>query len=250
MKDRILGLISMLLGGLAYKLRATRNAFDDLKERQKIVKGAAKFPLWRSLRILLRDLQGIWYRHPWEFVPSKYSEMARERLGHPGRMISGSKSRFHVFKPWNIPVFNSNLIIGKRKAWYGDLDLTESMDELVAIARETGQTVSVLRESDGRFEFERKPRLDKFVVRIVSKGDVNTIDWDEYHRDKVDIKLDGGKYRYTDESAISSKSMAAAYYLDSLTPELRKLYGIKRKKKGKKDAKKRAKVVRGSRKGS
>ena len=63
-----------------------------------------------------------------------YIQIVQEILGNPGKMISASKSTYARAFPDHIIVFNSNIFVGKTKIWYGDLDVTESMDKLKEIS--------------------------------------------------------------------------------------------------------------------
>ena len=72
-----------------------------------------------------------------------------------GRMISYSKSDYREKNPNSVCYFNANIVTAKDgKIWYGDLDLTKDGETLKAIAEETGEIIYVLREMDGRFEYE------------------------------------------------------------------------------------------------
>jgi hypothetical protein len=102
-----------------------------------------------------------------------YIQIAQEILGNPGKMISASKSTYARTFPDHIIVFNSNIFVGKTKIWYGDLDVTESMDKLKEISEATGSPVHVLLEMDGRFDKERNPSLDNFIAKIFPKGKVS-----------------------------------------------------------------------------
>ena len=100
-------------------------------------------------------------------------EKAIELLGFAGIMISGSKSGYCNRNPKNLAVFNSNLIVMEStptKIWYGDIDLTLSLDKLKALAEAIGQEIRVLREMDARFEHEEKPRVEAYVVRVEPNG--------------------------------------------------------------------------------
>lgn len=78
-------------------------------------------------------------------------------------MICGSKSGYWARYPDHIVVFNANIVIGKKKVWYGDVDLTIDKEKIDAIARECKEKVFVLREMDGRFENEKKPIIKNAV---------------------------------------------------------------------------------------
>lgn len=98
---------------------------------------------------------------------------AREILGFPGAMISGSKSGYRQAYPKNLPIFNSNVVTEKGKIWYGDIDLTLSESKLKELAKAINQTVYVLLEMDGRFENESSPRLDRAQLVVTSTGEVS-----------------------------------------------------------------------------
>ena len=88
----------------------------------------------------------------------------------PGRMISGSKSRYRDLYPDNEVYFNANVfVLGEGKIWHGDLDLTRDKDSLGEIAREIWKNLFILSEMDGRFENENRTDSDiiKFAVHKV-----------------------------------------------------------------------------------
>lgn len=85
----------------------------------------------------------------------------------PGRMISGSKSRYMDLYPDHDVYFNANVfVLGEGKIWHGDLDITRDKESLEEIAREIGKDLFILREMDGRFENENRSDSDiiKFAV--------------------------------------------------------------------------------------
>jgi hypothetical protein len=93
-----------------------------------------------------------------------------EYLGICGQMISGSKSGYRDALPCNVPIFNSNVIAARgndlEKIWYGDIDLTLSEGNLAKLATKLNATIYVLREMDGRFENEDKPKIDRYVFMV------------------------------------------------------------------------------------
>jgi hypothetical protein len=91
-------------------------------------------------------------------------------LGIPGRMISNSKSAYKEKHPQNLVIFNSNICTSDYKIWWGDLDLTESMDELSNLAQILNEDIYILYEMDGRFENESKPLINKFAVKFFYDG--------------------------------------------------------------------------------
>jgi len=96
-----------------------------------------------------------------------------KRLGHPGRMIGGSKSGYMQNNKDNVVVFNANIIIELKtilktkytKVWYGDIDITKDENILNEIAQVTGSMIYVLREYDNRFDTESKPNISNYVVK-------------------------------------------------------------------------------------
>lgn len=78
-------------------------------------------------------------------------------LGYPGAMISGSKSGYRTRYPNNLAVFNSNIVIeGLNKVWYGDIDITASLDKLKQLSKEFNSSVYVFHEMDYRFDKENQ----------------------------------------------------------------------------------------------
>jgi hypothetical protein len=97
-------------------------------------------------------------------------EIAVKHLGYYGAMISGSKSGYGERNPKNLAVFNSNVCVGPKKIWWGDLDLTLSKDKLLELSKELNDVVYVLYEMDGRFENEDAPLIDSYVVKFSPDG--------------------------------------------------------------------------------
>lgn len=112
-------------------------------------------------------------------------EKATQILGWNGAMISGSKSGYLQRNPKNMAIFNSNVIaMGAipEKIWYGDLDVTMSLDKLKTLAEAIGTEVRVLREMDARFEYEDEPNVGRFVIRVEPDGsyEIGGFDKDYY----------------------------------------------------------------------
>ena len=86
-----------------------------------------------------------------------------ETLGYHGKMISGSKSGYIERHPGNLAVFNSNVISSMsgelEKIWYGDIDITLSIEKLKELSSKLNSEIFVLREMDGRFDNENSPRI-------------------------------------------------------------------------------------------
>ena len=98
---------------------------------------------------------------------SLLSVLINEKLGYPGKMISGSKSGYRKHYPDSMAVFNANLCIDEGKVWYGDIDVTKSKNDLQEIADKTGKKLYVLFEMDGRFDNEDNPQLSRAAVVFV-----------------------------------------------------------------------------------
>ena len=102
-------------------------------------------------------------------------------LGHKGHMVGGSKSIYSYDHPNNFVIFNANLVIDKTKVWYGDIDLTLSIDNIKQLAEELNTDLYILYEMDARFENETSPLLDKAAVIVRANGTVTIRDSDFYY---------------------------------------------------------------------
>ncbi len=100
---------------------------------------------------------------------------AIEILGHLGAMISGSKSGYMRLHNKNFPVFNSNVVVIEekvgKKIWFGDIDITLSIEKLEQLAKKLETDVYVLREMDARFENEEKPRMENYCIKVSPDGE-------------------------------------------------------------------------------
>jgi hypothetical protein len=103
-------------------------------------------------------------------MESLYAEVAQEILGLPGKMIGASKSGYRDNFPDHLVVFNSNVCMGKTKLWFGDIDITLSLESLQELASSIGETIYVLSEMDGRFGNENNPKLNRAIISIVPEG--------------------------------------------------------------------------------
>ena len=123
----------------------------------------------------------------------KAQVLARQILGSPGLMISGSKSGFRKYHPAEIPIFNGNVCIDEGKIWYGDLTITLDSEKLQKLADELKIKVYVLSESYARFDYENNPRLD-MASFVYEPGKSFPIAKSGFTADSVQVcKL--GKYR-------------------------------------------------------
>ena len=95
-----------------------------------------------------------------------------EKLGISGRMISGSKSGYRERFPDNLAIFNANVCVEGKKIWYGDIDVTQSAEDLKEIAIKSGETIHILYEMDARFEFENDPQIKNAAVTIRPDGTI------------------------------------------------------------------------------
>ena len=100
------------------------------------------------------------------------TEISMVFLGPLGKLISHSKSRYRENFPKNLVIFNSNVCAGAEKVWWGDLDVTESKENLSSLALALNSNIYVLREMDGRFENEETPLIEEFVVKFCPDGSI------------------------------------------------------------------------------
>jgi len=100
------------------------------------------------------------------------TEISMVFLGPLGKLISHSKSRYREKFPENLVIFNANICAGPEKVWWGDLDITESKENLSSLAIALNSDIYVLREMDGRFENEEKPLIDEFAVKFCPDGSI------------------------------------------------------------------------------
>lgn len=121
------------------------------------------------------------------------SQLLKDKLGYPGRMLSGSKQTPKSKYGEHLAVFNANLIIDDYgKQWFGDIDITRDEVKLGDIARFFGKQVYVLRERDARFEHENNPLLDQ-AVYLTDGTDGFILNPD--YKGKYDRAADGKLYR-------------------------------------------------------
>ena len=97
-------------------------------------------------------------------------EIAKEILGWSGKMISSSKSYYSDRHPNNLVLFNSNICVESGKIWFGDFDITKDEKQLIQLAKKLNETIYVLREMDGRFDNEKSPKFERFVLKVSSDG--------------------------------------------------------------------------------
>lgn len=91
-------------------------------------------------------------------------------LGMDGYMIASSKSGYRSRHPNEIIVFNANICVGSEKVWWGDINVTESKDKLIELAKLESAPLYVLSEMDGRFENECAPRIENALVTFFNDG--------------------------------------------------------------------------------
>ena len=86
-----------------------------------------------------------------------------------GRMINSSKAS----PKGHVCVFNANICTKKDgKFWFGDVDLTDDVEQLKALAAEKGEDIYILREMDARFKNEAKPLLENAVAIVTPAGHI------------------------------------------------------------------------------
>lgn len=90
-------------------------------------------------------------------------DIAEEYLGRPGRMLSGSKTA----PKGKRVVWNANVCTRENgKIWFGDLNVTDSLDKLIELSIRLNTTVYVLYEMDARFDNELNPKFGDAVVAV------------------------------------------------------------------------------------
>jgi hypothetical protein len=96
-----------------------------------------------------------------------------KKLGHTGRMISGSKSVYCFQYPTHEVYFNANIIVNGKKEWHGDIDLTIDRPILEEIATDLQQSLFILSEMDARFENENlsKEEFEKRARAVIHPKD-------------------------------------------------------------------------------
>lgn len=189
----------------------------------------------KKIKDFFKGIQGKFYA----WLDRDLVEAASRFLGSTGSPL-GSPATFGVLNPMSVAVFEAGLIIGEKSLkskvfgqrvfWYGDLNLTFSMDNLVGLSRMAGDTITVMDP------------YQQVVATIRSVGDENEIKV-RYAGVELD---DDGRYCWTKAAALVRNKDKAKSILDQrgwLPGHLIEFYGLKkpRKSKGKKKrAKKRA----------
>jgi len=97
-------------------------------------------------------------------------KLLNEILGWPGHIVSGSKTFYREKNPTHLVIFNANVCTDAGKVWWGDVDVTISKNDLSQLAKESGKTIYVLYEIDGRFENEKDPKLDQAAIKFMPDG--------------------------------------------------------------------------------
>ncbi len=96
------------------------------------------------------------------------STMAEGRLGPMGRMVGLSKHAYVAAHPGHAVVFNGNVFARSLgKVWFGDIDVTDSLIDLAALAGDLKEAVYVLPEMAGRFNHADDPAWEDCVAIFV-----------------------------------------------------------------------------------
>ena len=115
-------------------------------------------------------------------IHNNYTDIIIEKVGRLDNLISCSRSGFVRNHPKHLAVFNANIIINGEKVWYGDLDLSISKDNLQSVAKQENVDLYVLFESDGRFDKEDEPYMERPVAIYHKDGTILYSDWVELKR--------------------------------------------------------------------
>ena len=122
-------------------------------------------------------------------LAERYQSAILATLGPSGCLMSMSKSGYHDAHPTNVAVFNANVSLVGGKVWWGDFDLTLDEAQLVQLASATGEVVFLLYESDGRFEYEAAPLLERAIYSVTPSGHTR------FDHVSVERRADGNLYR-------------------------------------------------------
>jgi len=106
-----------------------------------------------------------------------YSHIISDKIGIIGEMCGGSKTGYRNSNPDHLVVFNANIIVNGEKVWFGDIDISIHRISLQTIAVEENIDIYILREMDGRFEYEDDPQINKAVAVFYGDGKVK---YDKY----------------------------------------------------------------------
>ena len=89
-------------------------------------------------------------------------------LGHPGKLISGSKSCGPA-----MGIYNANVVIGDDVVWNGDVDLDVSRKDLIDLSESLSVEVKVYSESPVRiFVFDDEDGSKQHAARIQQIDDI------------------------------------------------------------------------------
>lgn len=110
-------------------------------------------------------------------IHNKYTDLIIEKVGMIDNLVGWSKTYYYKKNPKHLTVFNSNIVVNGEKVWYGDIDLSISKNDLQSIAKQENVDIYVIYESDGRFENEEEPYLDRPVAIYRKDGTINYIDY-------------------------------------------------------------------------
>jgi len=94
-------------------------------------------------------------------VKDNQAEIVKAVLGHPGALISPSKSSYRRDYPDNMVVFNSNIATKSAgKIWWGDMDATRSEYKLVEARNLVGEDLYIFYELDMRSDNDEEKVVD------------------------------------------------------------------------------------------
>jgi len=128
--------------------------------------------------------------------------LSMDHLGNISKLLSGSKSFYRSKHPRDFVLFNSNVYKeypeGEyKKIWWGDINITESNDNLKSLAGELGVPIYVLYEMDGRFGNEEYPNIDQYAIKVYSDDSYEIRESLEEFYDILSLELKEEHVRYT-----------------------------------------------------
>jgi hypothetical protein len=92
---------------------------------------------------------------------TKIEDIVQLGFGICGRLLDVSKRNTSI-------IFNANILVGRKKVWFGDFWKHETY-KLDLLAKILGEPVYLLREMDCRFETECDPNLKNAVYHAGAK---------------------------------------------------------------------------------
>ena len=110
-----------------------------------------------------------------ELIREQIKQTVKNHLGYSGKMLSGSKTLYSVYHPFDLTIFNGNIFSNttNEKLWYGDVNITKDIKKIINCAKELQDDLVILYESDGRFDREPNPNFDNCLLTVLRTGELS-----------------------------------------------------------------------------